>query len=154
MQRQDSTLWGVLYRYERKFEGLKFKKPCLECGVLSYEHRCPTHLAAYRARSLERYNSINRKEKKRNLYNSDYQKQRKALKATATHCYLCGEPFTPNDKIEIDHVLPSMQNSSPLAPTHPTCNRQKSDNDYNPDDWVHGVAVAKIYLGNIERFRK
>ena len=133
---------------------MKFKKPCLECGVLSYEHRCPTHLAAYRARSLNRYNSINRKEKKNNLYDANYQRQRKALRANATNCYLCGDPFTPNDKIEIDHVLPSMQSASPLAPTHRRCNSSKSNNDYNPDDYPNGIKIASLYLGNVDRFRK
>ena len=133
---------------------MKFKKPCLECGALSYEHRCPTHLAAYRARSLERLNTINRKEKKKNLYNSGYQKQAKHIRATATACYLCGDTFTPLDKIEIDHIFPSMKAASPLAPTHASCNRSKSNNDYHPDDYPNGTKVATLYLGNLDRFRK
>ena len=147
-------MWGVLYRYERKFVGLKFKKPCLECGALSYEHRCPTHLAAYKARQAERYNQFDRKEKKKKLYSTDYRKKAKALRDTASHCYLCGERFTDRTQIQIDHVLPSMNESSPLAPTHARCNSQKSNNDYIPSQWPGGQAVAKIYLGNLERFNK
>jgi len=144
----------VLYRHEGKFESLKFKKPCLDCGALSYEHRCPTHLAQYRSRSIDRLNSINRKEKKRNLYNPAYQKQARAIRETATACYLCGDTFTANDKIEADHVYPSMKQASPLAPTHARCNSAKSDNDYHPNDYPNGTKVATLYLGNLDRFRK
>jgi 5-methylcytosine-specific restriction endonuclease McrA len=144
----------VLHRYERKSDCLKFKKPCLDCGALSYEHRCPTHLAQYKARQAERYKQFNRKEKKRNLYNNEYRKQAKALRDTATHCYLCGEMFTDRTQIQIDHVLPSLQSNSPLAPSHARCNSQKSDNDYNPNEWPRGEQVAKIYLGSIDRFRR
>ena len=133
---------------------MKFKKPCLDCGSLSYENRCPRHMEVYKARRAERYNTIERKEKKKNLYNTIYQKQARHLRDTATHCYLCGDTFAASEKIEIDHVLPSMKEASPLAPTHAVCNRAKSDNDYHPNDYPNGEKIAALYLGNLDRFRK
>ena len=129
---------------------MKFKKPCLECGSLSYENRCPRHLSQYNARRAERFNSINRKEKKRNLYNAEYQRQSKQLRETATNCYLCGEPFIDRTQIQIDHCFPSRPDT-PLAPTHATCNRAKSNRDYDPTHYPHGVEIAKKYFPNFFR---
>ena len=129
---------------------MKFKKPCLECGALSYETRCPTHLAQYQARRSERFQSINRKEKKKFLYSADYQRRAKPIRETATHCYLCGQPFTDRSQIQIDHCF-SSRADTPLAPTHATCNREKSNNDYDPNQWPEGVEIAKKYFPNFFR---
>ena len=150
LQPRNQTMREVLHRYEGKSYGLKFKKPCLDCGALSFENRCPTHMGAYQARRQERFNSINRREKKRNLYNSDYQRISKQLREAATHCYLCGEPFIDRTQIQIDHCFPSRPDT-PLAPTHATCNRAKSDRDYDPTQYPYGVEIAKKYFPNFFR---
>ena len=130
---------------------MKFKKPCLDCGSLSFENRCPRHLSEYNARRAERFNLPSRKEKKRNLYNSDYIKRSKPIRETATNCYLCGEPFTDRKQIQIDHCYPSMPDT-PLAPAHASCNRNKSDKDYSPKDFPNGLTVARHYLGNLDKY--
>lgn len=106
---------------------MKFNQPCLDCGRLSPATRCPEHQRAYNQRQAERYETAERKEKKRNLYNSQYRKQAKLIKAIATHCHLCGKPFTPNDQIDADHLFPELGNLSPLAPAHASCNRSRGN---------------------------
>jgi hypothetical protein len=129
---------------------VKFKKPCLDCGSLSYENRCPRHMSIYNARRAERFNSINRKEKKKNLYTPEYQRAAKQLRQSATNCYLCGEAFTDRTQIQIDHVFPSRADT-PLAPSHATCNRTKSDTPYDPLAWPNGVEIAKKYFPSFFR---
>ena len=154
-----SRVQGFRILFNRKEREVKFKKPCLECGALSYETRCPTHLAQYQARRSERFQSISRKEKKKFLYSADYQRRAKPLRETATHCYLCGEPFTDRTQIQIDHCFPSMASThlatsyahESLAPSHATCNRAKSNRDYDPSEWPRGISVAKKYLPNFFR---
>ena len=105
---------------------MKFKKPCLICGALSYENRCPTHLAQYQARRAERYNTAERKEKKRILYGGDYKKRRQgAIQATSV-CYLCKKIIEPTQAVDVDHVIAG-DPTSPLLPTHARCNRSRGN---------------------------
>jgi len=71
-----------------------------------------------------------RREKKRNLYNPRYRKEREALvgwaRQNGTICYLCKQPLGMGDKIEADHLLPGDPNS-PLAPVHRLCNQRRGN---------------------------
>jgi hypothetical protein len=89
----------------------RFPKPCIKCGTLtnggSY---CSTHLA----------------EKKGRYNNLAYRKQREAIRATATHCHLCGKAFLTQKEITADHLIPGDINS-PLLPAHLSCNSRRGD---------------------------
>jgi len=104
----------------------RFRKPCLECGKLSFENRCETHQAIYKTKRAERYNSIARKEKKKLLYGGDYQKRRAAVLANAVRCHICREYFKAGDKIDADHLIPGNPNSD-LMPAHASCNRSRGN---------------------------
>ena len=103
-----------------------FYRPCLICGRLGKGTRCEPHETEYRLKRESRRDNVARREKKNNLYNWEYQQQRKIIVATATHCHLCGKTFTDTDKVEADHVIPSDRNS-PLAAAHRLCNQRKGN---------------------------
>lgn len=117
----------------------KFPKPCLECGALTNgESRCETHHKIYLQDRATRPGNLARRMKKAKLYNSRYQAQSKQIRATATHCYLCGDAATPSDPIEADHLYPSLADASPLAGAHRSCNNKKAGrdvSDLDPSEW-------------------
>jgi 5-methylcytosine-specific restriction endonuclease McrA len=97
-----------------------FRKPCLKCNQLTTEGSYCKGCRPVRIESPER------KAKKAALYNSDYRRQAKLIKQTATHCHICGKLFAWGDAIEADHIFPS-QVDGPLAPAHRACNRRKGN---------------------------
>ena len=66
---------------------------------------------------------------RRNGSTRQWRKQRAHLLANATHCKACGEPATPDDPFEIDHIIPIASGGTDtptnLRVVHRTCNRQK-----------------------------
>lgn len=67
----------------------------------------------------------------RTLYASKEYKQAAALiKATATHCHLCGQAFTNREEITADHLQAGDPNS-PLAPAHRSCNSSRGNRPLN-----------------------
>ena len=103
---------------------MRFNKPCLGCGALSLNNYCTTCRKA-----IERRRDANpdRQAKKRALYNSAYRKQAAIVRATATHCHLCGEGYKPGDPWEADHISPELGAASPLAPAHRSCNQRRGN---------------------------
>ena len=100
---------------------MAFKKPCLDCGALSYNSRCEIH-----ARRVEQLRDIKRASKKRILYNSDYRKQAAIVRATAIACHICGDGARADDPWQADH-LNAGDPSSPLAAAHRSCNARRGD---------------------------
>ena len=100
---------------------MAFKKPCLDCGVLSDGSRCEIH-----TRRVEQLRDIKRAGKKRALYNSDYRKQAAIVRATAIACHLCGDGARLNDPWQADH-LDAGNPASPLAAAHRSCNAKRGD---------------------------
>ena len=104
---------------------MAFPKPCLVCNQLtkggSY---CDTHQAqadeAFKRKEYYR-------KKGRTLYNdARYRRVRAWLKATATHCHICKEPFTDRSQISADHLIPGDINS-PLDAAHIICNSRRGN---------------------------
>ena len=63
----------------------------------------------------------------RTLYASnEYKKAAAAIKATATHCHLCGQAFQNRNEITADH-LRAGDPTSPLAPAHRKCNSSRGN---------------------------
>lgn len=106
----------------------RFPRACVKCGVLNKNggSLCPGCEATALARKEA---NPARRAKKQFLYGGDYTRKAQTVRQTATHCYLCGEPFEPGDKIEADHLFPELGNKSPLGGSHPHCNKQKSNNN-------------------------
>jgi 5-methylcytosine-specific restriction endonuclease McrA len=63
-----------------------------------------------------------------NPYTRSYEEERKRILTPDARCYLCGQPPTPTDPLEADHVIAlSMggQHKNNLRPAHRSCNRRK-----------------------------
>ena len=67
-----------------------------------------------------------RQARKALLYDSEYRRRAKLVKANATHCFICKRAFTPTDIIHADHLVPG-EGGSPLVPTHKFCNESKGN---------------------------
>ena len=121
---------------EKKMKRLP--RPCLDCGVLTTNaSRCDTHQTAHQVQKQMRQDADpKRKAKKMLLYNAQYQGVAKTIRATASHCYLCLLPFTPHNRVQVDHLYPSMFDRSPLLPACERCNRRKGNTDLDKLDSV------------------
>ena len=85
---------------------------------------CKVHRAEKnRQRERARGQRVDR-EKKSRLYNYAYRKAAAQIRATATHCHICGEAFTDTDTIEADHIIPGLIDG-PLAAAHRLCNQRR-----------------------------
>ena len=100
---------------------MPFKKPCLDCGQLSFNTRCDLH-----QKNVERLKDLRRAHKKQTLYNSDYRKAAKFVRDTAIICHICKDGDRANDPWQADHLIPSDPNS-PLAAAHRSCNAKRGD---------------------------
>lgn len=96
------------------------QRPCLDCGRLSATgNRCePCRLENGRRLDAKRDQS------KRQHYSGDYRRRAKAVRESATHCWICGDTARPNDPWQADHVVPG-EPDSPLLPAHRSCNIRK-----------------------------
>ena len=103
----------------------RFPKPCLVCGQLTTgASYCTTHLAIVTERERIRQNA---RKQGRTLYNdARYRKIRAYLKATATHCHICKQPFINRNDITADHLIPGDINS-PLDAAHSLCNSRRGN---------------------------
>jgi 5-methylcytosine-specific restriction endonuclease McrA len=65
-----------------------------------------------------------------------YRRNRAAVLAFATHCWICGKPGQPGDPLVTDHVVPRSKGGHDgpgnLRPAHRSCNGKKS-NHWPPD---------------------
>jgi hypothetical protein len=103
---------------------MRFKRPCLDCGVLTTnKSRCDLHQKrvddVLEARRAQR-------KKETGQYLGDYKARAKAVRDSAIICHLCGEGARRNDPWQADHLIPADPNS-PLAPAHASCNRQRGN---------------------------
>ncbi len=100
---------------------MAFKKPCLDCGQLSYGSRCDDH-----ERRIQQLRDIKRAGKKKVLYNSEYRKQAAIVRATAIQCHICGDGARLTDPWQADHLDPGNP-ASALAAAHRSCNASRGD---------------------------
>jgi hypothetical protein len=106
-----------------------FPKPCLKCKAIftarsEYCEGC--RLEKKPREPTPRIYSGARKQKKAILYNSHYKKIARGIRATATHCHLCQQPFTDRNEIQADHLIPG-DPLSPLAAAHGGCNASRGN---------------------------
>ena len=105
----------------------RFNTPCLDCGKLSRAgSRCEQCSMKHNRAKAQRYDTEERRAKKKLLYNAEYRRRAKVVRDTATHCHICKQAFTVTDKVEADHLLPGNPDS-PLAPAHRRCNQSRGD---------------------------
>lgn len=90
---------------------------CLGCGRLTNRYRC--------AVCLRRQGAIR----------DAHRPLAKAVVSGATHCAICGNPPTPEDRLTLEHIVPLSKGgtSEPanLAAVHFSCNARKRDRRAN-----------------------
>ena len=100
---------------------MQFKRPCLDCGVLTDKgNRCPTHQGIYQAKLDER------RKPNRKHYSGDYYKRSKQVRESATVCWICKQGYKQDDPFTADHYLPGIP-ESPLLPAHRSCNSRRGN---------------------------
>ena len=105
-----------------------FPQPCTQCGQLTIndslceKHRREKNQAKEKARGARV--TPERKAQKSQLYNYAYRKAAAQIRATATHCHICLQPFVEGDRIEADHLLAG-SNEGGLAAAHRLCNQRR-----------------------------
>ena len=116
---------------------MRHPRPCLECGKLSLDNRCEDCNKQFKAKERKRLQSLPKLRDKSAYYDSTFRKQAKAIRESATHCYLCSQSLWDLSGaflgVEVDHVYPSKGNASPLLPAHPSCNKSKGKRDFDPN---------------------
>jgi len=75
----------------------KFPKPCVECGVITRESRCPEHRLPDRRPSKVRRGSSQERAKMR----------LRALRRGKYRCSRCGFTDKTGKELQVDHILPS-----------------------------------------------
>lgn len=105
---------------------MRFKKPCIECGVLTNGGtRCDYH-----QNLVEKLHEIKRAEVKRKSgqYSGSYKRRAAEVRASALVCWLCGEGARAGDPWQADHVVPAESGQiAELRAAHATCNRRRSN---------------------------
>lgn len=96
-----------------------FPKPCIECGQLTKKSRCEYHQGLIDAR-------VNAYKATRQHYKGDYAQRAKAVRDSATNCWICGDGPRPHDPWQADHLYPADPNS-PLLPAHRSCNARRGN---------------------------
>jgi hypothetical protein len=97
-------------------------KPCLDCGALTDQARCPTHRAARnRERDAERGGTTAR------AYGTQHQQRRAQLLplALGQPCARCLEVMLPSQSLDLDHSDPEDKKRGLPGDriTHSACNR-------------------------------
>lgn len=116
---------------------LRFQRPCLDCGKLSFENRCEKCSQLWASNQRKRLASLPKRIDKSTYYGPQYQRARKEIISNSTTCFLCKQPLGGEGegaRTEVDHLFPSMGADSPLVAVHRFCNRKKSGNDYDPNE--------------------
>lgn len=105
----------------------RLPEPCLTCGKLSTNgNRCPQHQqqvdAQYQLRRALTKDQTGQ-------YKGAYSRLARIIRMTGRVCHLCGIEFTPEDKIEADHLYPGTPVTSldQLAPAHALCNQRRGN---------------------------
>jgi 5-methylcytosine-specific restriction endonuclease McrA len=90
------------------------RRPCLDCGTLTPNTRCPTHT---RTRDQARGSRQARG------YDRAYEQARDAAIRNATHCATCGDLFTTENPATGGHVRAIRNGGSTSDGIKPECRR-------------------------------
>jgi len=105
-------------------------KACTMCGRPGPTNRCAQHP----------------KPPKRS---GSYTRNAAKVRASATACYLCGKPFTPDDPAVADHVHPraygGTDDPSNLRAAHKSCNGRKGS---QMPSWTTQQGGGRVVTGN------
>ena len=100
------------------------KRPCLDCGILADQHRCPTHLAIWQTKQ-EQYRSKTRPSTNKRGYDNAWRRIAKAAITARPWCEYCGAATN----LTADHIIPlargGTSEATNVAVLCRTCNSRK-----------------------------
>lgn len=98
-------------------------KPCLDCGQVSDQARCPTHRAEHqRARDAKRGSASDRGYGR--AHKLERERWRPKVEAGGVECWRCHDPIDPSGEWDLGHV--DADKSKYEGPEHVLCNRRTS----------------------------
>jgi hypothetical protein len=71
---------------------------------------------------------LKHREPRRQHYKGDYPKRAALVRATATHCWICGGTARADDPWTADHIIAG-DPQSPLLAAHRSCNSSRGNRD-------------------------
>jgi predicted Fe-S protein YdhL (DUF1289 family) len=104
---------------------MRLPRPCIDCNKL-HTDKGDYCSGCRRQRERIREADPRRKAYKSRLYNAEYQRLAKMIRANAVTCHLCNEGARVGDPWTADHVTAGDVNS-PLLPAHRSCNSSKGN---------------------------
>ena len=109
--------------------GRDMNQPCLDCGRPANGTRCERHQASH-TRHANRIQNLQRKANGgRPQYAGEWKRISRGVRLTATLCWVCKKPATPDDPFQADHILPAATHGGggPVAAAHRSCNITRSN---------------------------
>ena len=103
------------------------KRVCLGCNTLTDHGSYCQSCAAERERKRS-------KDRGPRHYTYEYRKAAKAVRESASQCWICGEGAKPADPWTADHLVPG-DPYSPLAPAHRSCNSRRGSKSITEMGW-------------------
>lgn len=98
-------------------------KPCLDCGELSDQARCPTHRAEHqRKRDAERGGTAARGYGR--THRLERERWKPVVEAGQVECWRCHQPIDPSKPWDLGHD--DEDRTKYKGPEHPLCNRRTS----------------------------
>jgi hypothetical protein len=121
-------------------------KPCIDCGAPSPGTRCAAHQQARDARAQASQTAARKRTGGRSKYGGRYQGGARAVRSTATVCWLCLGPADPHDPWQADHIIQGDRwgDSGALAPAHRSCNIRRRH--LAGRGWAHDRIVERLKL--------
>ena len=106
------------------------KKPCLDCGRPTSNTRCEGCAQTWGSTGARAAHK-QRRRGRRPQYGGDYRTEGGRVRAINV-CWICGQPGTPDDPMQADHLIPAAINpggvggEGGLAPAHRSCNIRRA----------------------------
>lgn len=98
-------------------------KPCIDCGALTDQARCPTHRAEHqRQRDKQRGSTAERGYGR--AHKLQRERWRPLVEAGDASCWRCGNPIDPTQPWDLGHD--DNDRTKYKGPEHPLCNRRTS----------------------------
>ena len=100
------------------------KQPCLDCGTVTDGTRCEPCRTIYDRGRYRQQTAARKAKGGRPQYGGGWAAYARAVRATATVCWICGDPAKPGDPWQADHIIPAQQGggAGPARAAHRSCN--------------------------------
>jgi len=127
------------------------KQPCIDCGIVTTGTRCPQHATRHKQAAHQQQTRRRQLQGGPSKYGGEYQGAARAVRATATICWLCGTGPDPADPWQADHIEQGTRwgVTGGIAPAHRSCNirrRHLARAGYGHDQITSRLRILKAGL--------